>query len=246
MVGIKVIVFDFIGTLCELVSFSLEDSHEKMFASLLRSGYSLDHESFFKAYREAHQKYREIRYEQLVEVTNAIWISEALNHVGHKTTPQDEGIKTAVNAFFEDYLDALKLRPSARSTLEKLGREYKLGIISNYTYASLIYAGLRRLDIDGFFNVVVVSEAVGWRKPSPKIFREVLERLRVKAEEAMFVGDTPLEDILGAKRVGMKTVFIPSQFNSLADLEKAPLQPDYVIESLSDVVSILDRISTHC
>jgi putative hydrolase of the HAD superfamily len=246
MADVKAIVFDFIGTLCELVSYSLEEAEEKMFASLVRNGYNLDHESFFRAYGEAHQKYREIRYEQLVEVANAVWISEALNSLGHKTSPEDEGIKTAVNAFFEHYLTALRLRPSAGSTLEQLGQEYKLGLISNYTYAPLIYAALRELQIDGFFDVVVVSEAVGWRKPSPRIFREVLRRLRLRADEVVFVGDTPLEDILGAKRVGMHTVFIPSQFKTLADLENAPLQPDYVITSLRDVPVILNRINTRC
>jgi putative hydrolase of the HAD superfamily len=246
MVGIKAVVFDFIGTLCELVNYSLDEAHEKMFASLVSNGYELDHESFFKAYSEAHQKYREIRYEQLVEVANAVWISEALNSLGHKTFPEDEGIKTAVNAFFADYLTALKLRPSARSTMEKLCQEYKLGLISNYTHTPLIYAALRKLQIDEFLDVVAVSEAVGWRKPSARIFREVLKRLCVRAEEAVFVGDTPLEDILGAKRVGMHTVFIPSQFKSLADLENASLQPDYVVESLSDVPAIVNRIKTRC
>jgi putative hydrolase of the HAD superfamily len=246
MANIKAIVFDFIGTLCELVSYSLEEAEERMFASLVRDGYNLDHESFFKAYSEAHQKYREIRYEQLVEVANAVWISEALNALGTTTSPEDEGIKTAVNAFFEDYLAALKLRPSARSTLEQLRQEYKLGLISNYTHAPLIYAALRELQIDGFFDVVVVSEAVGWRKPSARIFREALKRLCVRAEEVVFVGDTPLEDILGAKRIGMHTVFIPSQFKSLADLENASLHPDYVIESLSEVPTVLDRMMMRC
>jgi HAD superfamily hydrolase (TIGR01549 family) len=246
MADVKAIVFDFIGTLCELVSYSLEEAEDKMFTSLVRNGYNLEHESFFKAYDEAHQKYREIRYEQLVEVANTVWISEALNSLGHTTSPEDEGIKTAVTAFFEDYLTALKLRPSARSTLKKLCQEYKLGLISNYTHSPLIYAALRKLQIDKFFDVVVVSEAVGWRKPSPRIFQEVLRRLRLRADEVVFVGDTPLEDILGARRMGMHTVFIPSQFKGLADLENASLQPDYVIENLSDVPEILNRLTARC
>lgn len=243
MAKVTAVVFDFIGTLSELVDYSLEDAQEKMFESLVRSGYHSDHESFFKAYSKAHQKYREIRYKHLVEVTNAIWISEALNYMGFRTSPQDEEIRTAVNAFFEDYLNALRLRPFARSTLERLRKKYKLGIITNYTYAPLIHAGLSKLEIDDFFDLVLVSEAVGWRKPSPQIFREAMERLRVKAEEVIFVGDTPLEDIQGAQGVGMKTVFIPSQFNRLADLERASLQADFVIEKLSDVLTILARIT---
>jgi putative hydrolase of the HAD superfamily len=225
MARIKAVVFDFIGTLADLVDYSLENSENKMFRSLATNGYDVSRERFFEAYGRAHQKYQDARYGQLVEVTNAIWISEALNYLGYPTTP--------------DYLKALRLRLGAKKTLEKLSMNYQLGIVSNYTYAPLIYAGLRRLKVNDFFDVVVVSEEVGFRKPSPKIFQEALRRLSLKSEEVLYVGDTPLEDIEGAERVGLKTVFIPSQFNSLEDMQKASLQPDYVIERLGDILEIL-------
>ena len=243
MARIKAVIFDFIGTLTDLVGYSLEDSENKMFRSLIASGYNLDRKAFFEAYEKTHHKYWNIRYGQLKEVTNAVWVSEALNDLGYALTPEAEEIKTAVNAFFENYLKALTPRPQARKTLQRLSQEYQLGLITNYTYAPLIYAGLRKLKIDEFFNVVVVSDEAGWRKPSPKIFREALRRMQLKADQVLYVGDTPLEDIAGARQVGMKTVFIPSQFNSLEAMRKAPQpsQPDHVIEKLSDLFKILDE-----
>lgn len=240
MARIKAVIFDFIGTLTELTGYFLENSIDKLFRNLVSNGYNTNRESFFEAYKEAHNKYREIRYGQLVEVTNAVWVSEALNHLGYTTTPQEERIKTAVNVFFEDYLNALKLRPSAKLTLQQLHKNYKLGLVSNFTYAPVIYAALRKLKINDFFSAVIVSEAVGWRKPNPKIFQEALERLHVEADEVFYVGDTPLEDIQGATNVGMKTVFIPSQFNSLSDMQKAAQSPDYSVEKLGDIVKILN------
>jgi putative hydrolase of the HAD superfamily len=237
----KAVIFDFIGTLTDLVGYSLEDSENKMFRSLTASGRHLGREEFFEAYERAHHKYWNIRYGQLKEVTNAVWVSEALTHLGYTLTPDDEEIKTAVNAFFGSYLKALRLRAHAKKTLQRLSQEYQLGLISNFTYAPLIYAGLRKLKLNEFFSIVVVSDEAGWRKPSPKIFRKALRRMHVKADEVLYVGDTPLEDIEGAKRVGMRTVFIPSQFNSRADMQKAPLQPDHVIEKLGDLFKILDK-----
>jgi putative hydrolase of the HAD superfamily len=245
MAKVKAVVFDFIGTLVDLVGYSLEESEEKMFRSLIENGCNFSRGEFFEAYGRAHDKYRDLRYGKLVEVTNAVWISEALNQLGYMVTPKDERVRKAVNVFFEDYLAALKLRPYAKRMLQKLSETYQLGIVSNYTYAPLIYAGLRKLEINDFFSVVAVSEEVGWRKPSTKIFQETLRKLHLKAQEALFVGDTPLEDIEGAKKVGMKTVFIPSQFNSLADMQKASLQPDYIIEKLMDIFKILAGNCTH-
>lgn len=239
MVRIKAVIFDFIGTLTELSGYSLENAENKLFRSLAANGYNVNRESFFEAYKKAHQKYSEIRYRQLVEVTNAVWISEALNNLGYATTPQNERIKTAVNVFFEDYLNGLKLRSFAKSTLQKLSQNYKLGLVSNFTYTPIIYAGLRKLNINDFFSAVLVSEEIGWRKPDPKIFQEALKRLHVKVDNVVYVGDSPLEDIEGAKNVGMKTVFIQSQFYTVKDIQKASHQPDYVVKNLHEFFHLL-------
>lgn len=242
MVTIRAVIFDFIGTLTELVGYSLEMARRKLFKSLVDDGCNLTFEGFSAAYDTAHRKYREIRYRQLVEVANAVWVSEALNHLGYNTTPQERVVKTGVNVFFEDYLEALKLRSFTKSTLQSLSQNFKVGLISNFTYAPVIYAALRRLAINDFFDVVLVSEAVGWRKPSARIFKEALKRLHVEAYEAVFVGDSPVEDIQGAKKAGFKTVFIQSQFNSLDDMQKAAQPPDYSIEELSEILKILDTL----
>ena len=242
MAAITTVLSDFIGTLVELVGYSLEASEDKLYRSLVASGYTFTQQAFFDAYGQAHAKYHAVRYGQLVEVTNAVWIADALHRLGYPVTPEDRAVKTAVTAFFEDYVRALKLRPGARQTLAQLSRTYRLGLVSNYTHAPVIYAGLRKLRITRFFRAIVVSEEAGWRKPSLKIFEEALQRVGSTAGETVFVGDTPLEDIAGAQRAGMRTVFIPSQFKGLADLRAVPEQPDYVIEKLSNLLRILAEL----
>lgn len=240
MSGVNTVILDFIGTLTELDNYPYEGSKEKLYRSLAENGYNTSSTDFFKEYERAYEKYREIRYGKLTEVANRVWISEALNRLGYVTTPQDETIQIAVNAFFEDYLSALKLRRSARSTLEKLQQEHKVGLVSNFTHAPVIYAALKKLTIASLLDEVVISEAFGWRKPSARIFAEALRRLNAEAEETIFVGDTPVEDIQGAKGVGMRTIFIPSQFKGLDDLRQAQVAPDHIIKDLSEIITLLD------
>ena len=229
---VTAIIFDFIGTLANVKNYSLEDSKTKLCRAIAEVGFNVGDERFLAAYSKAHEKYRVVRYQELVEVTNAVWIAETLSNLGFKTNPEDERIKTAVNIFFEDYLNFLELRPCAKKLLNMLSMEYKLGLVSNFTYAPVIYAGLRNLGIGHYFNVVLVSEEVGWRKPHIKIFEETLRRLGVTAEETVYVGDSPLEDMKGAKAVGMKTVFVPSQFYSLEDLRKSQQKPDVIAQDI--------------
>lgn len=205
----------------------------------MNAGFKVDAKSFLKAHIQAFEKYRVIRYEKLVEVTNAVWISEALNNLGYETTPDDPQVKTAINISFEDYLNSLELRSCAKNILKKLSRNYKLGLVSNFTYAPVIHAGLRKLNINQFFNAILVSHEVGWRKPHPKIFNEALKRLRVSAHETVYVGDSPLEDIKGAEATDMKTIFVSSQFYSVKHLSESQQKPDTILKDLCELSKTL-------
>ncbi len=239
MSPIKAVIFDFIGTLTNLRGYNLEASRTvskmKLHRAIVKTGFKVDPKSFSKAYTQAYEKYRIIRYQELVEVTNAVWISEALNNLGYKTTPDDPQVKTAINISFEDYLDSLELRQCTKRILEMVSVDYKLGLVSNFTYAPVIYAVLRKLDINQFFNAILVSDEVGWRKPHARIFNEALRRLKVSAHETVYVGDSPLEDIKGAKATGMKTIFVPSQFYTLKNLHESQQNPDIITEDICEL-----------
>jgi len=87
-----------------------------------------------------------------------------------------------------------------------------------------------------------VSESVGWRKPHRIIFDEALRMLKVNPEEAVFIGDSPTEDIDGAKGVGIHTVFVASRFNTLTELEKCSTKPDLIIQDLEEICDKLPEV----
>jgi len=232
---VRAIIFDFIGTLANVKNYSLEASKMRLHRAIADAGFNVDVERFLEAYSQSHEKYRVIRYQKLIEVTNAVWISEALNSLGFETNPEDTRIRAAVNVFFEDYLNSLELRACVKKLLKKVSVEYKLGLVSNFTYAPVIYAGVRNSGINQFFNAILVSEEIGWRKPHIKVFEDTLKRLKATAEETVYVGDSPLEDIRGAKAAGMKTVFVPSQFYSLENLYEIQEKPDMIVKDMCEL-----------
>jgi HAD superfamily hydrolase (TIGR01549 family) len=240
----KAILLDYIGTLVEPQNYSLQDSKTKLHEALCEAGLVTNKDQFMEAYAKAHEKYRVVRYEQLREVTNAIWVSETLNAVGCKTTVHDTKLKAALNVFFQDFIDSLKLRPYAKQLIKSASERCKIGLVSNFTYAPVIYASLRKLGIISYFSAIVVSEAVGWRKPHRIIFDNALRMLHVKPEDTVFVGDSPLEDVDGAKAAGLRSVFVASCFNSFGDVRKCVTKPDLVCQDLREVCEKLPQIST--
>ena len=235
MTHVKGVITDYIGTLVNASYYNMDDSQRTLHKALSDAGCETGLEEFLEAYTQAHEKYRVVRYEQFREVTNAVWVCEALNNLGCAMKPEDPRIKAALNTFFQRYVESLELRPCTKKLLTRIKERYKLGLVSNFTYAPVIYASLRKLGINQFFDAVVVSHENGWRKPHTKIFRDALEKLGVEAEEAVFIGDNPLEDIKGAHAAGLKTVFVASQFFSLKDMSDSGLKPDFVAEGLDEV-----------
>ncbi|MGA2680415.1 MAG: HAD family hydrolase [Candidatus Bathyarchaeia archaeon] len=243
MAGIKTVIFDYVGTLVNCKGYSMEASRQKLYRALVNEGFNAEEDRFVQAYTLAHEKYRKVRYERLREVTNAVWVAEALSNLGFQVTRDDDRVKAALNIFFQDFIDSLELRKDAKKLIKKAQAKCKVGLITNFTYAPVIYKSLRHLGINLFFNAIVVSDENGWRKPSSHIFQESLKKLKAQANEAIYIGDTPIEDIKGAKEAGLKTVFVPSQFNTLKDLSDSQQKPDYITKDLSSVLELLNEIT---
>jgi HAD superfamily hydrolase (TIGR01549 family) len=219
-------------------------SKMKLYTSLVNEGFKINVEPFLAAYSRAHEKYRAIRYNEWREVTNAVWVAVALNDLGYNVTPKDAAVKAVLNVFYKDFADSLKLRAGTVKLFKQAATHCKIGLLSNFTYAPIVHYSLRKLDISKYFNAIVISEENGWRKPSPHIFTDILERLQITTtvDEVVYVGDSPLEDIKGAKTVGLTTVFVCSQFFSLQNLKNSNLTADFIAKNLCKVSEVIDQI----
>lgn len=100
-------------------------------------------------------------------------------------------------------------------TLNKLGKmNLKLGLIST-AYEEDIDAILGRTGIKkGIFDIVIGVNTIKKEKPHPDVFRYALDKLGVKPEEALFVGDHVENDYKGAKVVGIRALLIEREEKS--------------------------------
>lgn len=94
-----------------------------------------------------------------------------------------------------------------RAVLEELCTRVRLGIVSN-TQRAYTHWELLACDLAGFFEVIVFSSDVLACKPSPRPFEAALGALRVGADEVVYVGDNPVDDVEGGHAVGIGTVLL--------------------------------------
>jgi len=79
-------------------------------------------------------------------------------------------------------------------------------LISN-GFGQFQYDNFKALGISYFFDEILISEWEGVRKPDPEIFIRALTKLGVHANEALFVGDHPINDVQASRKLGMKAVW---------------------------------------
>ncbi len=110
-------------------------------------------------------------------------------------------------------------------------RGFRLGVVSNAE--GTVARNLDDAGFSGAFDTVVDSHLVGVLKPDPGIFRIALERMSLKADRAVFVGDMPEIDVKGAKAAGIVPILLDRH-----DLHRQV--PSARIRSLDELPGIVD------
>lgn len=128
----------------------------------------------------------------------------------------------------------------ASAVLSHLSAWYNLGLISNF-YGNLEIV-CREFGLDRLFSVIIDSAIVGLRKPDPAMFQLAIDRFGEKPAHGWMVGDSYSRDIVPAKRVGLKTVWLKGK--SWKE-EPESGSADAVIRRFAELSPLLQKTSPH-
>jgi putative hydrolase of the HAD superfamily len=132
---------------------------------------------------------------------------------------------------------ALKPYPKVFPTLIELIRMgIKLAIVSDAP-SNEAWLRLSYLNFHHLFDVIITYDESREKKPSPAPFNLALDKLKLSSKECLMIGDWAERDVVGAKAVGMKTVFARygDTFNTMHP------GSDYDINSISELINIVKK-----
>ena len=234
---IKAVFFDLDGTLCD--SDTAWDLAQRDMFQLFRKHYpDVSEETLTAAWRTIHQ--------ELFQQLNAGKCSMAdvrdsrFQCLFRELDLSTNSVMEEINDFFcSRYLTSLHLYEDV-TVLEEL-HAYHVGIITNgahdeHTDSQL--SKVRHLGLSECIQSLTISGEIGIRKPKVGIFKVACERAGILPVEAMFIGDSVQNDIVGANQAGMTSVHINRTSSKLIP-KMADEQPDYSISNLYDVLSCL-------
>lgn len=127
--------------------------------------------------------------------------------------------------------------PALQETLNELKTAgHKLGVITNGKSGGQ-RDKIRALGIEHYFDCIVASGDIDIKKPDPRIFATALNQLGCEPQDAIFVGDHPINDYAGAKAVGMTPIW-------LSGFMEWPTDQEMPIRRIDDLADVVDQVSS--
>ena len=244
----KAIGFDLFNTLLTIHPRAMEEAQQKLVQVLHEVEIPVDRDSFRNAYVEAAKRFLKETRKDGRETHNRFWIAAALEDLGYSMTPEDPRIAKVVDAYFSAFYPNCLLIPGTKEMLGQLAGHFRLGLLTNFTHPPAVRRILDLLGLPSFFQTVLVSGELGFRKPHPSVFNQLVDQLGVKAEEVLFVGDDPEADVQGALQAGLRPVLTTLVQNANIPSAQTPLSPSRTdcpsdvpcISKWKDLLSLLD------
>ncbi len=157
------------------------------------------------------------------------------------------GLEGDADAAASRCIDAISHReafPEVSAALATLNGQVAMAVMSNaddrFLYGTLDHNGW-------VFDPVISSEAAKAYKPDPRAFQAICTATGVAAEDVLYVGDSPYDDVHGAKLAGMRTVLINRDQQTPGrtpppDTSKLHA-PDFVISEITELPAILESLA---
>jgi putative hydrolase of the HAD superfamily len=145
---------------------------------------------------------------------------------------------------YREHAPQIQPYPEVPPLLQRLKPRFKLGIVSD-GYADVQKKKLDVLELEKWFDVIVFSDELGreaW-KPSPLAFQKACETTAVLPSEAVYVGDNPKKDFIGARRAGVQSIWLRLErgvYGSFAP-ESQEYDADLTVTSFEQLESIFFR-----
>jgi putative hydrolase of the HAD superfamily len=129
--------------------------------------------------------------------------------------------------------------PQAGEVLRQLKNSYRLAIVSDAQSAYAV-PELKAVELDEYFEAIIISGDYGYRKPDARLFQTALDRLEVAPANAIFVGDDRYRDVFGAQQLGMKTVWF---CHHTEGGHPKDAEPDYIVYQFCEVLRAVEFLA---
>ena len=253
---IEAVLFDFGGTLVQPKKSWPEIRREGVKASynfLRRRGMKKTFKDYARVNEKLFRKYKEMEAAEDRDIPDILKHRELIGELFPLLSRREKSrlASETTDVFWAVTAKAQTPSKRVRFALRKLrSMGLRMAVVSNHHNGKSLREMLRSFGMGQYFEVVIASEEVGVRKPNPKIFRICLSRLRLRRDQVIFVGDSLLYDVVGARAAGIVSVLhaegAPDELKTPRDRHGVKTRtnpgvvPDFIIGDLGSLPRVVE------
>ncbi len=227
---IRAVVFDLDNTLMDFMAMK-DNAVSAAVTAMIDAGLEMDFQTAKAGIKDIYDK-EGIEFQRVFDS----FLEQHLGHIDWKI------LASGVVAYRRAREASLVLYPHVNLTLTGLLRRgLKLAVLSDAPRPEA-WNRLCYLQLQHVFDTVITFEDTGFRKPHTVPFRKVLAAIGCDPHETIMVGDWPERDLVGARKVGMLTVF--ARYGFVFDRKPVGNEGgDYVIDDIRQLLGIVDGLN---
>ena len=231
--SIEAVIFDLYGTLVDIWT---DEDDLSVYYSLCKF---LHYYGVFFEPEELAARYQESAAAHLLDhpgpygEIDVFLVFEDILSAGLRKSPERALVICLARLFRSLSTNRLGLFPDALPALEKLGTNYRLGLVSD---AQWVFSEpeIRFLGLERYLETVVLSSRYFVRKPAPQIYSHALRAMKLQPSQALYVGNDPARDVPGPQAIGMPVAIIHRE-GPLPEI-KVP-----IIKDLQEIPKVIQR-----
>ena len=225
---IKAVIFDLDNTLLDFMKMK-EYAVKAAIAGMIEAGLDINPDESYEAIIDIYEKKGWENQQVFNEFLNKI-----IGEVNNKY------LAAGIVAYRRAREANLLLYPNVNHTLvELIKMSVKLAVVSDAPSREA-WMRIYYLNLHHHFDVVLTFDDTNARKPSPIPFEMALSQLNIDAEEALMVGDWPERDVVGAKKLGIRTIF--ARYGDAFDTVDSGA--DWDINDVYEIVGIVNELNS--
>ncbi|WP_299089909.1 HAD family hydrolase [uncultured Metabacillus sp.] len=171
-----------------------------------------------------------------IEKRGYVWKDEVYKQLVNEFKIEKITWKELLNYYIVEFKNNCVPFPHLNDMLENLkNSNLQLGMITN-GFGQFQMDNILALGIEKYFDVMLISEWEGMKKPDPLLFKKALDQLSVPPHEAIFVGDHPENDVRGAQNVGIKGIW-------KKDVQWNHVDTDLIVDDLNELPAIIKQLN---
>jgi HAD superfamily hydrolase (TIGR01549 family) len=150
--------------------------------------------------------------------------------------PDEALVQALLDVHMRALTDSFAFPPAHRQVLSALRAQYRLGLFSNFDHAPALHRLLRETGIVDWFDPLLVSDGLGYRKPGAAAFDAALRHIGLPPGAILFVGDSLEDDVAGARGAGLDVAWL----NPKGAAAPESCRPTYELASLLELPALLE------